>query len=116
MTTPQDRLGQQMGEYRLLRLLGKGAFGAVYLARHVHDGSVVAIKLLQIQLNHPEEFNAFLNEARTMRLRHPYIVPLLDFGLSSGEQPFLVMEYASDLGFRMGCEVAKRSAVCPMLL
>jgi eukaryotic-like serine/threonine-protein kinase len=84
-----------MGEYRLLRLLGQGAFGAVYLAEHVHDGSVAAIKLLQIQLTQPEDFKAFLNEARTIRLRHPHIVPLLDFGLSSENQPFLVMEYAA---------------------
>ncbi len=94
MADAQNRLGQQMGEYHLLRLLGKGAFGAVYLAEHVHDGSRVAVKLLQIHLNHSEDFKAFLNEARTIRLRHPHIVPLLDFGLSHEEQPFLVMEYA----------------------
>jgi len=95
MAAPQDRLGQQMGEYRLLRLLGKGAFGAVYLTEHVHDDSQAAVKLLQIQLNRPEDFKAFLNEARTIRLRHPHIVPLLDFGLSRDSQPFLVMEYAA---------------------
>ena len=54
-----------------------------------------AVKLLQIQLNRPEDFKAFLNEARTIRLRHPHIVPLLDFGLSREDQPFLVMEYAA---------------------
>ena len=95
MAAPQDRLGQQMGEYRLHRLLGQGAFGAVYLAEHVHDRTQAAVKLLQVQLTQPEDFNAFLNEARTIRLRHPHIVPLLDFGLGGENQPFLVMEYAA---------------------
>ena len=95
MAAPQDRLGQQMGEYRLLHMLGQGAFGAVYLAEHVHDGSQAAVKLLQVRLTHIEDFKAFLNEARTIRLRHPHIVPLLDFGLNGENQPFLVMEYAA---------------------
>ncbi len=94
MAAPQDRLGQQMGEYRLYRLLGKGAFGAVYQAEHVHDGTQAAVKLLQVQLAQPEDFKAFLNEARAIRLRHPHIVPLLDFGLDGENQPFLAMEYA----------------------
>jgi serine/threonine protein kinase len=88
-----DRIGQQVGDYRLLRWLGGGSFGNVYLAEHLHEPRQVAVKLLDIQLNRSDDLKAFLNEARTMRLRHPYIVPLLDFGLSEQDLPFLVMEY-----------------------
>ncbi len=89
-----ERIGQIMGDYRLLRWLGGGAFGNVYLAEQMRDGRQVAIKVLQIHLTRQDDLRAFINEARTMRLRHPHIVPLLDFGLSDENMPFLVMEYA----------------------
>src|SRR5216683_1181924 len=89
-----ERIGQTVGDYRLVQWLGGGGFGNVYLAEHTHDGGQVAVKVLEIRLTKSEDFRAFLNEARMMRLRHPHIVPLLDFGLSREEMPFLVMEYA----------------------
>src|SRR5216110_2829134 len=89
----ETRLGQQVGEYRLVRKLGGGGFGNVYLAEHVHERMQAAVKVLHIPLTKPEDFKDFLNEARTMRLRHPYIVPLLDFGISRDDLQFLVMEY-----------------------
>jgi WD40 repeat protein/serine/threonine protein kinase len=90
-----DRIGQQVGDYRLLRWLGGGGFGHVYLAEHIRDRSQVAIKLLHVRLSRSEELKAFINEARTIRLKHAHIVPLLDFGISPEEIPYLVMEYAS---------------------
>jgi outer membrane protein assembly factor BamB/serine/threonine protein kinase len=89
-----DRIGQQIGDYRLQRWLGGGGFGNVYLAEQVRDHSQAAVKLLQIRLSRSEELKAFINEARTIRLKHPHIVPLLDFGISREDIPFLVMEYA----------------------
>jgi outer membrane protein assembly factor BamB/serine/threonine protein kinase len=89
----EDRIGQQIGGYRLLRLLGRGSFGAVYLAQSASQQKPVALKLLQMPLSGREEFKSFLNEARTMRLQHPHIVPLLDFGTSREDLPYLVMEY-----------------------
>ncbi|HEX3641260.1 MAG TPA: serine/threonine-protein kinase, partial [Ktedonobacteraceae bacterium] len=56
--------------------------------------SQAAVKLLELQLTGPDDFREFLNEARTIRLRHPYIISLLDFGLSRDDTPYLVMEYA----------------------
>ncbi|HZR42172.1 MAG TPA: serine/threonine-protein kinase, partial [Ktedonobacteraceae bacterium] len=85
---------RQVGDYRLLRRLGGGGFGEVYLAEHVRDHAQVALKLLQVRLTSSEELKAFINEARTIRLKHPHIVPLLDFGIGQEESPFLVMEYA----------------------
>ncbi|GAC1480818.1 MAG: hypothetical protein NVS2B12_35930 [Ktedonobacteraceae bacterium] len=86
---------EQIGEYRLIRQLGKGTFGTVYLAEHLHDQSQVAIKILQLQLTSSKDLRDFLNEARVIRLRHPHILPVLDFGLSRDDVPFLVLEYAA---------------------
>ncbi len=88
---------EQVGEYRLLRQLGRGSFGTVYLAEHFHDHSQAAVKLLRLQLTSPKDLKDFLNEARTIRLRHPHIVPLLDFGLTRDDTPYLVMEYAAGI-------------------
>lgn len=82
-----------VGDYRLVSQLGRGTFGTVYLAEHVHEHTQVAVKVLNLQLTDQKHLKDFLNEARTMRLRHPHIVPLLDFGLSRENRPFLVMEY-----------------------
>ena len=95
MVEQEKPFGQQVGEYHLLCLLGKGSFGAVYLAEHLHDHSQAAVKLLRFHLTSAEDFKGFLNEARTMRLRHQHIVPLLDFGLTRDNTPYLVMEYAA---------------------
>ncbi len=91
-----DRVGQQAGEYRLLRLLGGGGFGEVYLGEHIRNHSHAAIKILHARLIRSEELKAFINEARTFRLKHPHIVPLLDFGMTFNDVPYLVMEYASN--------------------
>src|SRR5947209_8760643 len=89
-----DRSGQQIDRYRLIRFLGRGQFGDVYLAENIYRQTQVAIKVLNIRLT-PEEIPAFLNEARNMRLRHPHIVSILDFGIEpTSGTPFLVMDYA----------------------
>ncbi|HCI78981.1 MAG TPA: serine/threonine protein kinase, partial [Ktedonobacter sp.] len=46
-----DRIGQQLGHYRLLRLLGQGGFADVYLAEHVHLETQAAVKVLSMRLN-----------------------------------------------------------------
>src|SRR5689334_12139635 len=90
-----DRVGQQVGDYRLLRMLGGGGFGQVYLAEHGRNHSLAAVKILQARLTRSEDLKAFINEARTFRLKHPHIVPLLDFEVTDNDVPYLVMEYAS---------------------
>ena len=89
-----DRVGQQLGNYRLLRLLGEGGQASVYLGEHIYLKSHAAIKIRHAVLNE-EEQTIFLQEAQTLvRLTHPHIVRVLDFALQDG-LPFLVMEYAS---------------------
>src|SRR5436305_7055187 len=87
-------LGQQVGEYRLVRQLGGGGFGTVYLTEHVYEHTQAAVKVLNLALTRAEDFKEFLNEARTIRLPHSHIVPLLDFCISRDDLPYLVMEYA----------------------
>src|SRR5690348_12085554 len=91
-----DRTGQQCGEYILLRLLGCGGFGEVYLGEHIDDKTEAAVKVLKTQLTTNAELTEFINEARTFRLKHPHIVELLDFGIGADGTPFLVMVYASN--------------------
>src|SRR6266700_722682 len=88
-----DRVGQQLGNYRLLRLLGHGGFADVYLGEHLYLRTPAAIKVLRTQLA-SNDLEHFLNEARTIaNLVHPSIVRVLDFGVENNI-PFLVMEYA----------------------
>jgi len=94
-----DRIGQQLGNYRLLRPLGRGSFAEVYLGEHIHLESQAAIKVLRSVLQ-DEHKDDFLMEARRLvRLKHPHIVRFLEFGFEGGV-PFLVMEYAPNGSLR----------------
>ena len=88
-----DRLGQRLGSYRLVKLLGAGGFAEVYLGEHIHLGTQAAIKILHARLA-KEDQGPFRQEARIVaRLRHPHIVSILDFAVQD-DVPFLVMDYA----------------------
>jgi serine/threonine protein kinase/tetratricopeptide (TPR) repeat protein len=88
-----DRIGQQLGNYNLTRLLGQGGFAEVYLGEHLYLKTHAAIKVLHIHLGKEHEQD-FLKEAQIIaHLDHPHIVRTLDFGVHEGT-PFLVMQYA----------------------
>src|SRR5438477_6420226 len=94
-----DRVGQQLGNYRLLRLIGQGGFAEVYLGEHIYLDTPAAIKVLHTRLA-GDEVEHFQTEARTVaRLVHPHIVRVLDYGVE-GTTPFLVMDYASNGSLR----------------
>src|SRR5229473_5958786 len=88
-----DREGQQLGNYRLLRLLGQGGFAEVYLGEHIYLETPAAIKVLRTQIA-SEDVEHFRTEARTIaRLAHPHIVRVLEYGVD-GTTPYLVIDYA----------------------
>ena len=94
-----DRIGQQIGHYRLVRLLGHGGFADVYLGEHIYLGTGAAIKLLDTHLS-SDETEHFRQEARIIaQLEHPHIIHVLDFGVEDGV-PFLVMSYAPNGSLR----------------
>jgi predicted ATPase/serine/threonine protein kinase/DNA-binding CsgD family transcriptional regulator len=94
-----DRIGQQLGNYQLLQLIGRGNFTDVYLGEHLHLGTQAAIKVLHSLPTH-EESDKLRSEARTMaRLAHPHIIRVLEFGVEE-RIPFLVMEYVPNGSLR----------------
>ncbi len=94
-----DRVGQQLGNYRLLRLLEHGGFAEVYLGEHIHLKSRAALKVLHTHLTDKEAEN-FQQEAQTIAaLVHPSIVRVLDYDVQDGV-PFLVMDYAPNGSLR----------------
>src|SRR5579875_1637531 len=89
-----DRTNQRLGNYHIVRLIGRGGFAEVYLAEHIYLKTQVAIKLLQTRVSNEDDMKGFLQEAQTIaRLIHPNIVRVTDFGVD-GETPYLVMDYA----------------------
>lgn len=89
-----DRVGQQLGSYRLVRKLGSGGSAVVYLGDHIHTGYQAAIKVLDTRLTIEKDIEDFRKEARVLAsLEHPHIVRLLEFDIEEGF-PFLVMAYA----------------------
>lgn len=90
-------------QYQVIKLLGSGGMGAVFLGKHVKLGRVVAIKFLFMQLENlanPTDFESrFRREAQlASQLTHPNIAQVFDFDVAEG-MPYMVMEYVegSDL-------------------
>jgi putative nucleotidyltransferase with HDIG domain len=86
-------VGQTLGSFKVLSLLGEGGMGRVYLAEHVLIGRRAAIKVLAAEIADKEEVvSRFFTEARAVNdIRHPNIVEVTDFG-TFGRQPYIVME------------------------
>ncbi|MBI3209466.1 MAG: serine/threonine protein kinase [Candidatus Solibacter usitatus] len=88
--------GQRIGPYRVLRELGRGGMGAVYLAERADEEyrQQVAIKLVQRGLGRSTMLARFRQERQILAtLEHPNIARLLDGGTTAGGLPYLVMEY-----------------------
>jgi tRNA A-37 threonylcarbamoyl transferase component Bud32/tetratricopeptide (TPR) repeat protein len=92
---PPGEMGR-CGAYRLVRLLGSGGMGSVYLAERT-DGEIqqrVAVKLLRADIDHPSWRGRFLKERQLLAsLHHPSVVHVIDAGHTSDGRPYLVMEY-----------------------
>src|SRR6266700_956378 len=106
-----DRIGQKLGNYRLIGLLGRGGFADTYLGEHTFLKTFAAIKVLQTQLLRNDQ-ESFYNEARTIaHLKHPNIVRVLEFGVEKDSNtPYLIMDYAPNGTIR---QLYRRGVILP---
>src|SRR5262245_38038858 len=83
------------GRYRVERLLGEGAMGAVYLVEHTHMRKKLALKVLHASMSAmPEVLERFEREAvAAAHIDHPNVASATDFGKMDDVSLFLVMEY-----------------------
>lgn len=90
-----DPVPAQIGRYAVQRIIGRGAFGTVYLAHDPELRRDVAIKRLSVHLGDDGPWTArFLDEARAASgLAHPHIVTIHDIGRADDDRLFIVMGY-----------------------
>jgi serine/threonine-protein kinase len=94
------------GAYRLIRLLGEGGMGLVYLAERKDLGTQVAIKLLRDAWLSPARRERFAAEQRTLaQLNHPSIARLYDADVLPDGTPWFAMEYVEGIPLTAYCSV-----------
>ena len=87
-------IGRSIGNYKIVRVLGEGGMGTVYLAEHPMIGKRVAVKMLRPDLGtDPGLVSRFFQEAKAVNeIRHPNIVDISDFGHTQDGIVYFVME------------------------
>lgn len=103
----EDLADTQIGNYRLIRKLGDGGMGTVYLAEHLGEGfsQLVALKLIKAGLDSTQVANRFYAERRILaNLDHPNIAKMFDGGSTADGRPFFVMEFVRGDSIRSFCD------------
>jgi len=110
-------LGQTLGSFRVLSILGKGGMGRVYLAEHIKLGRRVALKVLRPEFSVKRDaVGRFFQEAKAVsRIRHKNIVDVTDFVEAPDGITFIVMELLEGITlgekFRRHLETPLREAL-----
>ena len=104
-------IGETIGSYQVLKQLGTGAMGEVYLAEHRHLKRKAAVKLLAPELvGRPDLLERFFLEARaTSAIAHPGIVQVFDCEVDATGRPYIVMEFLD--GETLAAVLARRGAL-----
>jgi serine/threonine protein kinase len=100
--------GRRVGAYELVRELGRGGMGSVWLAQRADHQfeKRVAVKLLKRGTDTDEVLQRFQAERQILaRLEHPHIARLLDGGMTDDGLPFFVMEYVAGKPLTEFCQV-----------
>jgi eukaryotic-like serine/threonine-protein kinase len=110
--TEDPLINRRLGDYKLVRRVGRGGMAAVFLAVRADEEyqKEVAVKLVQPGLDSQDVLSRFRNERQTLAsLEHPNIVRLLDGGSAPEGLPFLVMEYVEGSPIDEYCDRHKLS-------
>lgn len=101
MATPGPAVGELIGAYRVLRKLGEGGMGVVYLAEDIRLGRQVALKTLAREYaDDPERRKRFLNEARAVAaLNHAGVAAVYELE-ERGDQVCIIFEYVEGMTLR----------------
>jgi serine/threonine-protein kinase len=107
------REGSSIGPYRVVRKLGEGGMGAVFLGEHTLIGRRAAIKVLLPELSsRRDSVDRFFNEARaTTAISDPGIVQVFDFGFTPDKVAYIVMELLE--GEQLNARLARLGALSP---
>ncbi|MGE0131631.1 MAG: protein kinase [Blastocatellales bacterium] len=103
-------IGRQVGAYKLVREIGRGGMGAVYLAVRADDQfrQRAAIKLVKRGMDTDFVIRRFRNERQILAaLNHPNIARLLDGGATDDGLPYFVMEYIEGLPIHRYCDTRR---------
>ncbi len=106
LETTESLIGKRVGKYRLLKLIGRGGMGKVFLASRNDDEfrKTVAVKLVNPLWSDDEMAQRFRRERQILaKLEHPNIARLLDGGTTKDKVSFLVMEYVQGLPITEYC-------------
>ncbi|HVG69723.1 MAG TPA: serine/threonine-protein kinase [Vicinamibacterales bacterium] len=96
---------EQIGPYRLVRVVGEGGMGTVFKAERVDLGTSAAIKILRDAWLSPSRRRRFSAEQRTLAaLNHPGIARLFDAGVLGDGTPWIVMEYVDGVPITDYCQ------------
>ncbi len=109
-----ERAGQAIGRYRIIKEIGRGGMGAVYLAERADDEyqQQVAIKVIKRGYDTDEVRRRFRNERQILaRLEHPNIARLLDGGTTEDGLAYFVMEYVEGQPLNEYADTHKLSTV-----
>jgi eukaryotic-like serine/threonine-protein kinase len=113
LASPEARVGlavalapQFVGPYRLLRRLGEGGMGQVWLAEQTEPVQrMVAVKLIKIGMYDNELLQRFRLERQSLAMMdHPAIAKVFDAGATPGGQPYFVMEYVPGIPITQYCD------------
>jgi eukaryotic-like serine/threonine-protein kinase len=106
LPVPDALIGRRIGPYRVIRLIGSGGMGAVYLAERDDDFTQqVALKLIRPDLHSAEVIRRFRTERQILaNLQHPGIARLLDGGMTEEGLPYLVMEFVDGSPITAYCD------------
>jgi eukaryotic-like serine/threonine-protein kinase len=102
----QQQVGEHVGAYTIVSLIGRGGMGEVWLAQRSdgHFEGKFALKFLETYSASPTALDRFRREGRLLaRLTHPHIARLIDAGVTVSGRPYLILEYVKGVRIDQYC-------------